>query len=44
MWVIFKVFIEFVTILCLFYFLVARHVGTYFPDQGLNTHFPELGR
>ena len=36
---IFKVFIEFVTILFLFYvlvFLAMRHVGSHFPDQGLN--------
>ena len=33
-----KVFIEFVTILLLFYVLVRRHVGSSFPDQGLNLH------
>ena len=36
---IFKVFIEFVTILLLFYvfsFLVTRCVGSELPDQGLN--------
>ena len=40
----FKVFIEFVTILLLFYvfgFSAARHVQTQLPDKGLNTH-PEL--
>ena len=33
-------FIEFVTLLLLLYFvfLAARHVGSQFPDQGLNPH------
>ena len=38
---IFKVFIEFVTIILLFYtlfFLAERHVGSWFSDQGLNLH------
>ena len=37
----FKVFIEFVTILLLFYdlvFLAPRHVGSELPGQGLNLH------
>ena len=46
MWTIFQAFIECVIILLLFFmfwlffffFLAARHVGYYFPDQGLNTH------
>ena len=41
MWTIFQVFIEFVTILLLFYvlvFLATRHVGSYLPDQELNPH------
>ena len=46
MWTIFKVFIEFVTILLLFFlcfvFLVWRHVGSFLPDQGLNPHLPAL--
>ena len=38
MWTIFKVFIEFVTILLVsgFVFLAARHVGSSLPNQGLN--------
>ena len=39
MWAIFKVFIEFVTVLILFYiswFLALKHVGSYLPDQGSN--------
>ena len=36
MWTITKVFIEFVTILPLFYVLAARYVGSQLPDQGLN--------
>lgn len=37
MWIIFKVFIKFVTTLLLcFDFLATRHVGSYFPMQGLN--------
>ena len=42
MWTIFKVFIEFVTVLLLFYvlvFLSSRHVGSWLPDQGSNPHF-----
>ena len=41
MWTIFKVFIEFVTILLLFScfgVLALRHVGSYLPDQGSNLH------
>ena len=39
MWIILKVFIEFVTILLLFYvFLATRHVGSQLPQQGLNLH------
>ena len=39
MWIILKVFIEFVTILLLFYvFLATRHVGSQLPQQGLNPH------
>ena len=36
LWTITKVFIEFVTILPLFYVLAARYVGSQLPDQGLN--------
>ena len=33
MWIIFKAFVEFVTILLLFFFFLAmRHVGSYLPD------------
>ena len=45
-WTSFKVFIKFVKILLLFLcfgFLTARHVGSQFPDQGLNPH-PLFGR
>ena len=46
MWTIFKVFIEFVTILLLFYvffgFLATRHMGSYLPDQGSNPNPPTL--
>ena len=41
MWIIFKVFIEFVTILLLFHifvFLAARHVGSLLPDKRLSSH------
>ena len=45
MWIIFKVFIEFVTVLLLlffflsfFFFLVEEHVGSSFPDQGSNLY------
>ena len=40
MWTIFKVFMELVTVLFLFCFefLVARHVGSSFLDQGWNPH------
>ena len=42
MWIIFEVFLEFVTILLLFYvlgfFFPLRHVGSLLPDQGLNLH------
>ena len=43
MWTIFKVFIEFVTILLLvyvviFFFFAERHVGSYIPHQRLNLH------
>ena len=46
MWSILKVFIEFVTMLLLFYvlvFLATRHVGSQLPDQGLNSD-PCIGR
>ena len=39
MWIIFKVFIELVTILLLFHvvgFLAERHVGSQLPNQGSN--------
>ena len=45
MWTIFKVFIEFVIILLLFYvlvFLAPRHVGSQLPDQGSNPRPPAL--
>ena len=40
MWTIFKVFIEFVTILHVFHVLVfaSRHVGSELQDQGSNPH------
>ena len=41
MWTTFKVFIEFVTILLLFYvlvFLAPRHVASQLPNQGSNPH------
>ena len=41
MWTIFKVFIEFVAVLFLFYvlvFLALRPVGSWLPDQGLNPY------
>ena len=50
MWIIFKVFIEFVTVLLLFFFffsfkfclfvcfLVEEHLGSSFPDQGSNLY------
>ena len=41
MWTIFKVFIEFVTILLLFYvlgFLAMSHVESWLSDQGLNPY------
>ena len=41
MWTTFKDFIEFVTILLLFYglvFLAIRHVGSQPPNQVLNPH------
>ena len=41
MWAIFKVFIEGITILFLFYvlvFLAGRHEGFYLSNQGLNPH------
>ena len=41
MWIIFKVFNEFVTILLLFHHLVSlamRPVGSQLPDQGSNPH------
>ena len=43
MWTIFKVFIEFVTVLLLFYvflggFLAMKHVGPQLPNQGSNVH------
>ena len=40
-WTIFKVFVEFVTILLLFYgvhSLATRHVGSLLPDHGSNLH------
>ena len=43
MWIIFRVFIAFVTILLLFYvlvFLVMRHGGSELPDQGSNENAP----
>ena len=45
MWGIFKVFIEFVTVLILFYiswFLALKHVGCYCPNQGSNPQPPTL--
>ena len=40
LWVIFEVFIEFVTILFrVFGFLAARHRGSELPDQGSDPHF-----
>ena len=40
MWTIFKIFIEFVTILLSFMLglLAWRYVVSYLPDQGLNLH------
>ena len=38
MWTILKVFIEFVTILLLFYVLVFWSRGMWDPDQGSNPH------
>ena len=39
MWIIFKVFIELVTILFLYFaFLLVRHVGSGLPHQGSNLH------
>ena len=41
MWIVFKIFIEFVAIFLLFHVLVsltARQVGSYVPDQGSNLH------
>ena len=41
MWMTFKVFIEFVTILLLFYalgFFCCKACGNLAPDQGLNPH------
>ena len=41
MWIIFKVFIEFVSILLLFCvlgFLARKHRGSLLPDQQLNLH------
>ena len=41
MWTIFKVIIEFVTILLVVYvliFLAISHVGSSLPDQGSNLH------
>ena len=47
-WTIFKVFIEFVATLFLFYVLVfstSRHVGSQPPDHGLNLHpLPEKAK
>lgn len=40
-----KVFIEFITMLLLFYvwvLLATRPVSSYLPDQGSNLHLPEL--
>ena len=40
-----KVFIEFVSVLLLFYifvFLTMMHVGSYLPDQGSNLHSQAL--
>ena len=45
MWTILTVFIEFVTVLCLFYVLAfppQRHVGSQLPDQGSNLPRPAL--
>ena len=41
MWMIFKVFIELVTVLLLFnvlVFLAKSHMGSWLPNQGLNPH------
>ena len=38
MWTIFKVFIEFVTTLLLYFFGHKTYVGSYLPDQGSNPH------
>ena len=45
MWAILKVFVDFVTVLFLFYvlgffffFFAVRHMGSQFPDQGSNPH------
>ena len=41
MWTSFKVLIEFVAVLLLFYvlvFLAVSHVGSELPDQGSNLH------
>ena len=48
MWTVLKFFIEFVTILLLFYvlgfffFLASRHMGSQLPNQGSNLHAPAL--
>ena len=45
MWTIFKVFIEFVTILFLFYglgFMAMSHVGSLAPWPGINSPLPAL--
>lgn len=38
MWAAFKVSIEFVTVLLLFWFLAKRQVDPWLPDQGWNPH------
>ena len=50
MWTIFKVFIEFVTMLLLlfmfwflfvgWFFWAVRHAGSWLPDRGSNLHLP----
>ena len=47
MWTLFKVFIEFVTVLCFYFsswfgFLVLRHVASWLPNQGPNSHLRTL--
>ena len=42
MWIIFKVFIEFVTILLLFYVLATRHHVILVPQPGIEPAHPRL--